>query len=175
MDWNSIDNEYKNDFKPYAEDGKYTVTLDSVTLKTTDSGYMIFDFNFAEDENYKYPKASRFFFKDEKKNFRAFHYRNIMMVLGASKENAQKAVEACESGKNREAVADKYVQAFNRLAQKHPKVEIEVSTEEKGGKSYARGEFHDQSIRFSDKKDDKKPAEILPTDDEVNSDLDIPF
>lgn len=175
FDWNNLENEFKGEYKQYAEDGTYDVVLDSVTEKTTNSGTIIFEFNFQEDDTYKYPKASRVFFKDEKKNFRCFHYRNIMMVLGAPKEKAQKAVETCEGKANREAIADAYAQMFDKLAQKHPTVKLEVSREENGGKTYARGEFADQSIHFSDKKKPAvKQAEVLPTEDDVD-DLDVPF
>ena len=175
MDWNKLEEEYKSDFKPYVEDGKYTVVLDSVTQKTTSGGSIVFEFNFQEDENCQYPKISRFLFKDEKKNFRMLHYRNIMMVLGAKKEAAQKAVETCESKANREAIADTYTQTFNRLAQKHPKVELVVTTETNNGKDYAHGEFADKTVRFSNSSNIKqKPADELPSDDEIPLDG-IPF
>lgn len=173
FNWDELDSEFSSDFKPYAEDGKYTVTLESVTQKTAGTGTIFFEFNFKEDENCQYPKVSRAFFKDEKRKFRAHHYKEIMKVLGASEDNARKAVEACEGKANREAIADTYTQTFNRLAQKHPTLEIDVTTEENTGKSYARGEFHDPSIHFSNKKQESKPAEVVPTDSEVSDDLDI--
>lgn len=174
FNWNDMEEEFKSDFKPYAEDGNYEVTLDSVTQKTAGTGTIFFEFNFKEDDAVQYPKVSRAFFKDEKKKFRAFHYRNIMMVLGASKENAQKAVESCEGKANREAIAETYVQAFNRLAQKHPTVKLEVTTEANNGKNYARGEFADPTIHFSNnKKSAAKADDVLPTDNEATGDIDI--
>ena len=118
-----------------------------------------------------------YLFKDEKKNFRMHHYKEIMKVLGASEENARKAVEVCEGKANREAIADAYTQTFNKLAQKHPTIKLEVGTEVNQGKEYARGEFKDQSVHFSNNKKESKPAEVVPTDipeDDISLD-DIPF
>lgn len=178
FDWDNMDDEFKSSFKQYAEDGTYEVKLDTVTKKVASTGSIFFEFNFEEGDDVKYPKISRALFKDEKKKFRAYHYRNIMMVLGATKEAAQKAVETCERRADREAVADAYVQTFNRLAQKHPKVKLEVSTEVNNGKEYARGEFADPSVHFSNNNKPSAPAtsvDILPEDGAVDMDLEIPF
>ena len=177
MDWDKLDSEYKSNFKDYAADGYYEVKLDSVTQKTAGTGTIFFEFNFEEGEDVKYPKVSRVLFKDEKKSFRCYHYRNIMMVLGATKEAAQKAVESCEKKANREAIADAYTQMFNRLAQKHPTIALEVTTEINNGKQYAHGEFADKTIHFSNNKSTEKKGDILPTDNDLSGDvdLDVPF
>ena len=175
FDWDSMDNEFKNNFKAYAEDGKYDVKLESVTQKVAGTGTIFFEFNIEEDEEIKYPKISRALFKDEKKKFRAHHYKEIMKVLGASEEAARKAVEVCEGKANREAIADAYTQAFNKLAQKHPTIKLEVSTETNQGKEYARGEFADPSVHFGNGKP-KATAEVVPEDvPEDDIDLEIPF
>lgn len=186
INWNTIEEENKREFKGYVVNGEYDVKLDSVVLKTFDNGGMAFKFAFEETDTTKYPEVTRSFFSDEKKNFRCYHYRNLMMVLGASKENAQKAVEACEGGKNREAIADKYTQAFNRLAQKHPVVKIEVRDQydrngnprvSAKGKTYQESEFKDPSVYFPpNKRAEKKADDVLPTDDEVEIDpSELPF
>lgn len=179
IDWNKIEEENKSDFKPYADDGTYEVELDSVTQKTAGTGTIFFEFNFKEDEDVQYPKVSRSLFKDEKMSFRIHHYKEIMKVLGANEDKARKAVEVCEGKPNREAIADAYTETFNRLAQKHPTVKIEVSRDlGSNGKSYARSEFADPSIHFSNNNKTSKSAEVLPTDSEVADDLDldsIPF
>lgn len=182
MDWTKIDEENKKEFKDYVVNGDYDVKLDSVVLKTFDNGGMAFKFAFEETDTDQYPEATRSFFSDEKKNFRCYHYRNLMMVLGASKENAQKAVEACEGGKNREAIADKYAQAFNRLAQKHPVVKIEVRDQydrdgkprvSAKGKTYQESEFKDSSVYFPSNKKSAQSSDILPSDGEVAEDGDL--
>lgn len=177
FNWDELDSQFANQFKAYAEEGTYDVKLDSVTQKVAGTGTIFFEFNFEEGEEVKYPKISRAFFKDEKKNFRIHHYKEIMKVLGASEENARKAVEVCEGKANREAIADAYTQTFNKLAQKHPTIKLEVSTEVNQGKEYARGEFKDPSVHFSNNKKESKPAEVVPTDiPEDDIDLsDIPF
>ena len=174
IDWNKIEEENKSDFKPYADDGPYEVELDNVTQKTAGTGTIFFEFNFKEDD-VQYPKVSRSLFKDEKMSFRIHHYKEIMKVLGASEDKARKAVEVCEGKPNREAIADAYTETFNRLAQKHPKVKIEVSRDlGSNGKSYARSEFADPSIHFSNNNKTSKPAEVLPTEDDIDA-LEIPF
>ena len=174
IDWNKIEEENKSDFKPYADDGTYEAELDNVTQKTAGTGTIFFEFNFKEDD-VQYPKVSRSLFKDEKMSFRIHHYKEIMKVLGASEDKARKAVEVCEGKPNREAIADAYTETFNRLAQKHPKVKIEVSRDlGSNGKSYARSEFADPSIHFSNNNKTSKPAEVLPTEDDIDA-LEIPF
>lgn len=178
-DWDAIEAENQSNFKPYAEDGSYEVKLDSVTQKTAGTGTIFFEFNFQEDGDKQYPKVSRALFKDEKQSFRMHHYKEIMRVLGASETNARKAVEVCEGKANREAIADAYTETFNRLAQKHPTVKLEVTSEENNGKTYARGEFADPAIHFSNSKPAaKKSDDVLPSDDEVSDDIpldNIPF
>lgn len=185
INWDSIESENKKEFKDYAANGTYTVALDSVTLKTFDNGGQVFEFAFEETDTTKYPLYQKSFFKDESKNFRCYHYRNIMMVLGASKENAQKAVETCEGKANREAIADAYTQMFNRLAQKHPKVEIEVrdKVDRDGnpkvspkGKTYQESELKDPSVYFPSKSKNTKSADVLPLEGEItDDDLEVPF
>lgn len=174
IDWDKIESENKSGFKPYAEDGKYEVKLASVTQRTAGTGTIFFEFNFEEDNDVQYPKVSRALFKDEKRGFRIHHYKEIMKVLGASEENARKAVETCEGKANREAIADAYTQMFDKLAQKHPKVQLEVSTEFNNGKNYARGEFANPAVHFGNKKAAAKPVEVEPTEDDIDN-LDIPF
>lgn len=181
IDWEANEEENKSNFKPYASDGSYEVKLDSVTQKTAGTGTIFFEFNFEEDEDVQYPKVSRSLFKDEKRSFRIHHYKEIMKVLGASEDNARKAVEVCEGKANREAIADAYTETFNRLAQKHPKVKIIVDSETNGDKTYARGEFADPAVHFNNNKSTaKKSNDVIPDDDEVSDDGeinidDIPF
>lgn len=174
LNMNEAKEEFGSKFKPYAGDGLYEVKLKDVTKKVANTGTIFFEFNFEESDEAQYPKISRALFRDEKQKFRAFHYAQIMMVLGATEETATKAVNACENKANREAVADAYVQMFNRLAQKHPKVKIEVSTEVNNGKEYARGEFADPSVHFSNNsKPATKSVDVLPDEVEVDTDIDL--
>lgn len=176
IDWDTVESENKSGFKPYADAGVYDAKLAKVEQKTAGTGTIFFEFFFEEDDDVQYPKVSRALFKDEKMSFRQHHYKEIMRVLGASEDNARKAVEVCEGKANREAIADAYTQTFDKLAQKHPKVKIEVTYEANGDKTYARGEFADPSIHFSNNKKTtvaKKSEDVLPDDGEISEDGDI--
>lgn len=173
FDWDNMQDEFASQYKPYAEDGEYEVVLDNVTEKTAGTGSIFFEFNFQEDENVQFPKVSRALFKDEKVKFRAYHYKEILKVLGVSEENARKAVEACEGKANREAIANAYTQCFNRAAQKHPKVKIEVYTDNRNGKDYAAADFSDKAVHFSRKNDGQKQGDVVPTEAEVDGEINI--
>ena len=101
-----------------------------------------------------------------------------MMVLGASKDAAQKAVDMCEGKSGKDAIVKAYEQTFNKLVSKKPEVEIEVYTErnQSNGKDYARAEFTDRSVNMNNgsKKEDKAPEES-PLEGAEEIDLDLPF
>lgn len=183
LDMKTAKEEFNSDFKPYAPDGVHEATLKNVTKKVAGTGTIFFEFNFEDSDDYQYPKVSRAFFRDEKQKFRAYHYAQIMIALGAAEAAAEKAVNTCENKANREAISDAYVQMFDRLAQKHPKIKIEVSPEvAANGKTYARGEFADPAIHFGNNKNQApaKAADVLPDEVEVegadiNLDDSIPF
>lgn len=125
LDWSTIEaeaNTNKN-FLDYAPNGEHTVKVDEVTKRDNGKGW--FEFTFVDGE-YKYPKLSFAFFGDDKVNFRAHYYKEVMKQLGASEEAARKAVEVCEGKSGRENIFKAYADAFNRLAKKHPELTIEV-------------------------------------------------
>lgn len=173
LNLNEAKEEFKGNYLPYAQDGIYEATLKDVTKKVASTGTIFFEFNFENGDGVQYPKVSRALFKDEIRKFRAYHYAMIMVVLGVSESAAEKAVSVCENKANREAIADAYVQTFNRLAQKHPKVKLEVTTEVNNGKEYARSEFADHRVHFgSSRQVVPKTADVLPDEDEVTVDFD---
>lgn len=163
-DWDSLDNEMGGDFKDYADDGFYTVKCNSIEVKEVGSnGSVIMKFGFEETDKVQYPTADHWLsFKNE--NFRKYHSRNLMMVLGASKENAQKAVDMCEGKAGKDAIVKAYEQAFNKLVAKKPEVDIEVYTErnQSNGKDYARAEFTDRSVAMPHGDAPAKPAQDNP-------------
>lgn len=183
-DWDELDKEFEPKFKDYAPEGNYDVKLEEVEKKTLDSGAIVFDFSFAETDEYQYQKASKFFFT-KNVNFRKFHYRNLMMVLGASKENANKAVDACEGKKSDESITEAYLQMFKRLIEKHPTVKIEVrqSYDKNGhprvsskGTKIREAVFSDPSVYFpADKKNEQADDDdsILDTSDDASDEIDI--
>lgn len=125
LDWDAIEEEAKNNsFKNYAPNGEHTVKLKEVKKNENGNGW--FDFIFEEDDEYKYPKLSFAFFNDEKIKFRAHYYKEVMKVLGDSEDAARKAVDVCEGREERDKVFSAYVETFNKLAKKNPKIKIEV-------------------------------------------------
>lgn len=175
INWESLKETMGGNFTDYAPDGKYTVKCTDIELKEVGSnGSVVQKFKFAED-NYKYPTADHWLsFKNE--GWRQWHNKNLMMVLGASEENAKKAVELCESKEGKDAIVKAYEQTYKKLLSKKPEVEIEVFTDDK----YSKSDFTDRSVAMPR---DTKPAEetkdVIPEDDEVSDEeieiTDIPF
>ena len=161
--WEELDKEMGGNFKDFAKDGYYTVKCDSIEVKEVGTnGSIIMKFG-VEEGDVQYPTADHWLsFKNE--NFRKYHSRNLMMVLGASKENSQKAVDICESKSGKEAIVKAYEQTFGKLVAKKPEVEIEVYTEhnQNNGKDYARAEFRDRSVAMSH---NSESAKVEKTDD----------
>lgn len=174
--WEELDKEMGGNFKNYATDGKYNVKCDGVEIKEVGSnGAVVMKFGF-EEGDVKYPTADHWLsFKNE--NFRKYHSRNLMMVLGATKDAAQKAVDMCESKSGKDAIVKAYDQTFNKLTSKKPAVEIEVYTEN----GYARAEFTDRSVAMPHGEEPQKssteaPAEENPLEGAEEIDLgDLPF
>lgn len=188
LDWNTIEaeaNTNKN-FLDYAPNGEHTVKVDEVTKRDNGKGW--FEFAFV-DGKYKYPKLSFAFFSDDKVNFRAHYYKEVMKQLGASEDAARKAVEVCEGKSGRENVFKAYTDAFNRLAKKHPELTIEVRDQyDRDGNpvTSANGTIYGESVfarksglQFSSnsaQKTEKKSDDPLDGAEEVDlSDTDLPF
>ena len=175
--WEELDKEMGGNFKNYATDGKYNVKCNGVEIKEVGSnGSVIMKFGF-EEGDVKYPTADHWLsFKNE--NFRKYHSRNLMMVLGATKDAAQKAVDMCEGKSGKDAIVKAYDQTFSKLTSKKPAVEIEVYTEN----GYARAEFTDRSVAMPHGEEPQKnsteaPAEESPLEGAEEIDLgdSLPF
>ena len=180
IDWDKLEAEQDKGFKEYAPEGRYTVKVEKVDIHIVGTnGSIAQDFFFEESNEYKFPKATHWL-STKNVNWRQYHNRNLMMLLGASKEAAQKAVDACEAKDgNKATLINAYQAMYDKLIAKAPEVEIEVWQDGK----YSRGEFTDRSVRMS-YPDDAKPAkkdnadDILDEAEEVNLDqenLEIPF
>lgn len=178
-DWDELEKEFGG--KNYAPNGTYKVKVESVDIKIVGAnGSIAQDFFFEEKDGMKFPKATHWLSTKNVK-WRRFHNRNLMMLLGASKEAAQKAVDMCEAKDgNKATLINAYQAMYDKLIAKAPEVEIEVWQDGK----YSRGEFTDRSVRMSHP-DDDKPAKKDNTDDiledaeEITLDqadnLEIPF
>lgn len=176
IDWNALEEENKGNFKDYAADGKYTVKCIGIEVKEVGTnGSVVQKFQF-EETDVAYPTADHWLsFKND--NWRQWHNKQLMVLLGASEENAKKAVEMCESKDGKDAIVKAYEDTYKKLLAKKPTVEIEVFTEGK----YARADFTSNKVRMNRPDDDKKSAEnndTVPTVDEVSDEIsvdDIPF
>ena len=174
-DWKALKDEMGGNFKTYAEDGDYKVKCDSIEVKEVgQNGSIIMKFGF-EATDVQFPTADHWLsFKND--NWRKWHNRCLMVVLGASEEAAEKAVDVCEGKSGKENIVKAYEQAYKKLVAKKPEVDIEVYTEN----DYARAEFKDRSVNMNNgsKKEDKesKGDDVLAGAEEVDlSDADLPF
>lgn len=181
--WEDLDKEMGGNFKDFANDGVYKVKCNGVEIKEVGTnGSVIMKFGFEETDDVQYPTADHWLtFKEGKDNWRKYHSRNLMMVLGATKDAAQKAVDMCESKSGKDAIVKAYDQTFGKLVSKKPGVEIEVYTErnQSNGKDYARAEFTDRSVNMNNgnKKEDKTDNLLAGAEDasgEIAMD-DLPF
>lgn len=177
--WEELDEKFGG--KNYASDGKYKVKVEKVDIKIVGAnGSIAQDFFFEDKDGMKFPKATHWL-STKNVGWRQYHNRNLMMLLGASKEAAQKAVEMCEAKDgNKATLINAYQAMYDKLIAKAPEVEIEVWQDGQ----YSRGEFADRTVRMS-RPDDAKPAkkedatDILAEAEEVNldqeDDLALPF
>ena len=141
--------------KTFANDGKYTLPVDSITVEEVGAnGAIAVKVHFADDKNgVSFPDITEWLsFKETTSkgkpmaSFRQWRYKGIFQVLGLSEEDAKKTVEACEKSDKDSSVAA-YRSAFEKIGHKHPKVAVEVYTEAgSNGRDYACGAFADPSI-----------------------------
>ena len=177
INWGEAEEKAGGQFKDYAPSGVYKVKVVSVDHhEAGKNGSIAQDFKFAEDENYQYPKVTHWLsFKND--NWRFIHNRSLMMLFGISKDDAQKAVEICESKGNKDAIVKTYQQTYEKLLKKQPEVEIEVWPDGK----YSRADFTSNSVRMSHPDDEpyKKSDDIMDGAEEVSLETDemgeLPF
>lgn len=150
-DWNNLKDEMGGNFKNYYADGDYKAKCDSVEIKEVGAnGSVIMKFHFEETDDGQYPTADHWLsFKNEK--WRKWHNRCLMIVLGATADSAEKAVDMCESKSGKDNIVKAYEQVYKKLLAKKPEVDIEVYTDGK----YARAEFKDRSVAMPH---DSEPA-----------------
>lgn len=173
-DWKALKDEMGGNFKTYAEDGDYKAKCDSIEVKEVgQNGSIIMKFGF-EATDVQFPTADHWLsFKND--NWRKWHNRCLMIVLGASEEAAEKAVDVCEGKSGKENIMKAYEQAYKKLVAKKPEVEIEVYTEN----DYARAEFKNRSVAMphgNEPAKENKGDDVLAGAEEVDlGDADLPF
>lgn len=171
IDWNAVQESAGGKYKNFYADGDYKAKCDSVEIKEVgDKGSVIMKFHFEETKEAQYPTADHWLsFKND--NWRIWHNKCLMVVLGATEDAAKKAVEMAESKEGKENIIKGYETMYKKLLAKKPEVEIEVFTEG----NYARAEFKDRSVAMPH---DNEPAKETPAPTDTSSDdilEDMPF
>ena len=173
--WSNLKEEMGGKFKSYHTDGDFKAKCDDIEIKEVGSnGSVIMKFHFEETDDGQFPTADHWLsFKNN--NWRKWHNRCLMIVLGASAEAAEKAVDVCESKSGKENIMKAYEQTYKKLLAKKPEVSIEVYTDN----GYSRAEFKDKSVAMphgdNNTKEDKA-EDIFSQGEEVDlSESDLPF
>lgn len=172
IDWNSVQENAGGNYKNFYADGDYTVKCDGVEIKEVgDKGSVIMKFHFEETNEAQYPTADHWLsFKND--NWRIWHNKCLMEVLGATEDNAKKAVEVCESKEGKANKMKAYESAFKKLTAKKPEVGIEVYTEG----NYARAEFKDRRVAMphdNEPAKEDKGGDLLSMGEEASEDIDL--
>lgn len=177
LDWDKIQEESGSKFKPYFVDGKYKAKCDGIEVKEVGSnGSVIMRFHFEETDQAQFPTADHWLsFRND--GWRAWHNKCLMVVLGASEENARKAVEICESKDSKENKMKAYEQTYKKLLAKKPEVDIEVYTDG----NYARAEFSDRTVAMPHDNEPQKESvgdDILAESSDISEEIsmdEMPF
>ena len=162
IDWGEAEEKAGGNFKAYAADGKYTVKCDGVEIKEVgQNGSVIMKFHFEDKGDVQFPTADHWLsFKND--NWRYIHNKRLMMVFGASEDNAKKGVEMAESKSDKDNIIKGYEACYKKLLAKKPELEIAVYTEN----DYARAEFTDRSVAMphGDEGQPKSSGEVVSPD-----------
>ena len=178
-DWDKIDEQYSNDkqYKDYAPEGEHTTKVESCEMvKSRVKGTPGLEFKLQDNDEYAFPKygTTHYSFTTNNINWRKKHNRDLMIVLGAKKEAAEKAVDVCEG---KEDVVKAYEDAFKRLVSKHPEVKVAVFKRRSDDK-YTTWDFAEYSVRMGRPEDGSKtPSEetgIFAGAEEITEDA-LPF
>ena len=170
-DWDSLANDFGDKYKDYPSSGVHTVKVSETKTRKASTGTVWHEFYFEEDSKYQYPKVSHPL-SSKNANWRKWHWKCLFELLGATDEAAKKAVDACEAKGDYDKITAAYEASMNRLAAKHPEVEIEVW---KDGK-YSVADFN-SSIRMNrpEEKETAKLDDMFAGSEEVEEDSSIPF
>lgn len=182
IDWDAIDKEQAENapqYKDYCKTaGIYKVKVTGVDIKKVGAKESIaVEFKF-EDDNYAYSKATHWYSVNNRK-WSQTHMRNLMMVLGASKTDAQTAVQSCEekTDGNKDKICTVYKQVLERLVKKNPEVEIEMWFDSPSDQ-YGKSDFTNRSVRMNRPEEKKADSEDIMSDAieiKQEDDLELPF
>lgn len=178
INWEEVEKAMNSDRKPFAPAGEYETTLEEVELVySQNKNTPGLAFKYADTDEYAFPQKYPLvhYFLGENTNWRLYHARQLMMVFGQSKENAQKAVEVIEDKKD---FVKEYAEAFKRLAAKHPKVKVVVYYKREGDEYPYGLDLADPSCRLGKTEKADNIVESPIADAEPAEDVslnDIPF
>lgn len=160
IDWGEMEKEMS--FREYAPAGTYKVKIETVNHhEVGQNGSIAQDFRIEDRDDYAFPKITHWLsFKNDK--WRQWHNKSLMVLLGLNEETARKAVEACESKGEKEAITKAYQATYTKLLAKRPEVEVEVWQDGK----YGRADFTSKSVRMS------FPEDAAPAQADSNDILD---
>lgn len=171
-DWDKLKSSYD---KAYATPGKYKVKCVDVDIKEVgNNGSIAQKFFFESDEASNIPEATHWLtFKEGKDGWRKWHNRCLMIVLGSSEENAEKAIDKIEALGSKEKIVEGYTTAYKTLLKKKPTVEVEVYL---GDGDYKRAEFTDSTVAMPHEKASTSDSADAVMEEDDSIDLsDLPF
>ena len=174
-DWKALQEEMGGSYKSFLTDGEYETKCDGIEIKEVGSkGSVIMKFHLEDIDEGQFPTIDHWMsFKND--NFRKWHNRCLMIVFGASADNAEKAVDVCEGKSGKENIMKAYEAAFKKLLSKKPTIKVEVYTDG----NYAKAEFLDRSVSFphgDETQNNTKSDDILSEGEELDlEDSDLPF
>lgn len=150
FDWNANDSQYAG-FKDYADNGCYEAVATEVELRKLSEKFVKINISFEETERFVYPRAQHTILTS-KEGFNMHINKDMMMVLGASEEAAKKACETCILGKTLDESVNLLEQAYKKLLQKKPKLQIEVyQAKGRDGKTYTHADLDYASVLHDDR------------------------
>lgn len=167
LNWDTIESENASQFKEYAPEGEHTTTVESVELVTAKTGNKGIRFNLKETEEYQFPKYGVTFYNPKRDSWRQHHLKELFVTLGATEDQARKAVEQCEDKSDK---IDAYVQMFTKFLPKQKPFEVVVFKENADDK-YPTWDFKRSDARMtypkSDGADKTSTRDVIPDIDEV--------
>lgn len=188
IDYNAINSEINNSsnkYKNYAPYGVHKVKLESVEVRDKDTWKSpCLTFNWAESDEYKYPRSVSHWLSLKNPAWRAKHNIQILMTLGVDQKKATELVKTAEGDESRETMKKGYEKLYSQIASRHPEVEILVQGQWRDGKpvcsdsgtQYGESDFNSGLVRMMEVHADKvEPADPLEGADEVIDLGEIPF
>lgn len=182
IDWNAVESARGNggQYKEFIAPGIHKAKVTGYAQRVLPSGSIAQEFTFDDVDGRQLPKTTAHWLSFKNENWRLFHQRQLMMLLGCTKEQAQKGVESAESKDSEEAIAKTYAQLFEKLVQKSPEVEIEAWLDDAAnGKTYTVCDFTDPSVRLSrpegNSSNSRPAASVSNVVTPSNADTDVPF